>query len=546
MENCPYCGKPFKRLKSHLPHCKMAGDVKTNSVVNVQSPVLTADSRTVTAHSTGKWKKQNKDLPLIKNTSKGGKKRITSDSPSVGTEGRLQLLQEVHTAGSEREEGKGKPMKGEYQKRQTDETKQTMTQEKTKSLTETIKGVQEMKHVKDRANSHKKKGQVISSQTNVLPKSTLTLNKGKFPVKGLLVQNPTQHAVKSREVRLKSPNQESKAEPLDVSISVLQSLTWNQNHKDKMTDGQQRQTARTSMDECTELEYGGEPHVSASHHEIKGSNLKPWEQWEDCKKENNPTESSCRNEGQAEGLGDAVCKNSRGKKQGAVEEDKHPPSHPNCITVSAKPLPDFTSTQPSLLTSEKEEKEGVDTIHAKVMQTPRSEEDSSWSVLRNLELKVPEEHPVKQSSSLTLNDKQTCAVLPSGGNTIHSRSLGLQYFPEFYDSYLRLRVSSERPLCQNKIVSGRWQATLSEVSLSEGRVLDVKLRELLSWPASRGISATKFPAAVYKAWDRRCNKFLNTRKVGAGGITVLVAGCCVLSFACYYELIKLDRWRKDP
>ncbi|PNI32591.1 C17orf80 isoform 9, partial [Pan troglodytes] len=25
MEVCPYCKKPFKRLKSHLPYCKMIG-----------------------------------------------------------------------------------------------------------------------------------------------------------------------------------------------------------------------------------------------------------------------------------------------------------------------------------------------------------------------------------------------------------------------------------------------------------------------------------------------------------------------------------------
>ncbi len=27
-EECPYCGKPFKRLKTHLPHCKMAPDAQ--------------------------------------------------------------------------------------------------------------------------------------------------------------------------------------------------------------------------------------------------------------------------------------------------------------------------------------------------------------------------------------------------------------------------------------------------------------------------------------------------------------------------------------
>lgn len=29
VQTCPYCGKPFKRLKSHLPHCKLAGEASS-------------------------------------------------------------------------------------------------------------------------------------------------------------------------------------------------------------------------------------------------------------------------------------------------------------------------------------------------------------------------------------------------------------------------------------------------------------------------------------------------------------------------------------
>uniref|UniRef100_A0A670HLU9 ATP synthase membrane subunit f n=1 Tax=Podarcis muralis TaxID=64176 RepID=A0A670HLU9_PODMU len=33
VETCPFCKKPFKRLKSHLPHCKMAGDADSRNVL---------------------------------------------------------------------------------------------------------------------------------------------------------------------------------------------------------------------------------------------------------------------------------------------------------------------------------------------------------------------------------------------------------------------------------------------------------------------------------------------------------------------------------
>uniref|UniRef100_A0A8C2C0B5 Si:dkey-21c1.4 n=1 Tax=Cyprinus carpio TaxID=7962 RepID=A0A8C2C0B5_CYPCA len=36
VEECPYCGKPFKRLKTHLPHCKMAPVVQPKK--SIQAP----------------------------------------------------------------------------------------------------------------------------------------------------------------------------------------------------------------------------------------------------------------------------------------------------------------------------------------------------------------------------------------------------------------------------------------------------------------------------------------------------------------------------
>lgn len=36
IEQCPYCGKPFKRLKTHIPHCKMAPAAQSQK--NIQAP----------------------------------------------------------------------------------------------------------------------------------------------------------------------------------------------------------------------------------------------------------------------------------------------------------------------------------------------------------------------------------------------------------------------------------------------------------------------------------------------------------------------------
>ncbi|MCI4384375.1 hypothetical protein PGIGA_G00038030 [Pangasianodon gigas] len=41
LETCPFCGKPFKRLKSHLPHCKMSPGSKTAKITNKPKEIPT-------------------------------------------------------------------------------------------------------------------------------------------------------------------------------------------------------------------------------------------------------------------------------------------------------------------------------------------------------------------------------------------------------------------------------------------------------------------------------------------------------------------------
>ncbi|KAL7856882.1 hypothetical protein SRHO_G00157810 [Serrasalmus rhombeus] len=55
LEPCPYCGKPFKRLKSHLPHCKMSPGSKTTK--NNKAP---AESLTTSPKDTPPKEKKSK------------------------------------------------------------------------------------------------------------------------------------------------------------------------------------------------------------------------------------------------------------------------------------------------------------------------------------------------------------------------------------------------------------------------------------------------------------------------------------------------------
>ncbi|KAM5216411.1 mitochondrial nucleoid-associated protein 1 isoform 3-T9 [Hipposideros larvatus] len=84
MEVCPYCKKPFKRLKSHLPHCKMIG------------PTIPADqnvcqSKQATLSPPKKMKSPIKDLNKAKERELGTKSekrntKLIRDKPKQTTE----------------------------------------------------------------------------------------------------------------------------------------------------------------------------------------------------------------------------------------------------------------------------------------------------------------------------------------------------------------------------------------------------------------------------------------------------------------------------
>ncbi|XP_066522111.1 uncharacterized protein si:dkey-21c1.4 [Hoplias malabaricus] len=68
LEQCPFCGKPFKRLKSHLPHCKMSPGSKATKNNNVLKQLVSTSKDTSQKDKKNKVnvcdKKLNKPLSL--------------------------------------------------------------------------------------------------------------------------------------------------------------------------------------------------------------------------------------------------------------------------------------------------------------------------------------------------------------------------------------------------------------------------------------------------------------------------------------------------
>ncbi|XP_076154047.1 uncharacterized protein LOC143137656 isoform X2 [Alosa pseudoharengus] len=83
------------------------------------------------------------------------------------------------------------------------------------------------------------------------------------------------------------------------------------------------------------------------------------------------------------------------------------------------------------------------------------------------------------------------------------------------------------------------------VPLAERRFGDVTLNELLPWLADRTPqSPTKGLAILKNGWQWYYRRYIDVRKGGIGGVGMLIAGYCVLSYVWSYPHLKHERWRK--
>lgn len=85
----------------------------------------------------------------------------------------------------------------------------------------------------------------------------------------------------------------------------------------------------------------------------------------------------------------------------------------------------------------------------------------------------------------------------------------------------------------------------SEGALTQRSLGQVKLRELPVWLACKTPSHPRDVVdMVQRGWHWYYRKYIDVKKGGVGGLGMLFAGYCVLSYIWSYHHIKLDRWRK--
>ncbi|XP_073345207.1 uncharacterized protein [Pagrus major] len=81
--------------------------------------------------------------------------------------------------------------------------------------------------------------------------------------------------------------------------------------------------------------------------------------------------------------------------------------------------------------------------------------------------------------------------------------------------------------------------------LTQRSLGQVRLRELPEWLACKTPSHPRdVVEMVQRGWQWYYRRYINVKKGGVGGLGMLLAGYCVLSYTWSYPHIKHDRWRK--
>ncbi|KAM9258165.1 mitochondrial nucleoid-associated protein 1 [Cariama cristata] len=149
---------------------------------------------------------------------------------------------------------------------------------------------------------------------------------------------------------------------------------------------------------------------------------------------------------------------------------------------------------------------------------------------------------------LHTSKSQPICLSQASGRSTHAGAMGLEWFPELYPNYDGLNIFPGKPFQEDVgIITKTPRGNFSEGQqgpLSERRLMDVRLGELPVWLATRDLSPQGLLGGVQKAWSSYYDKYINVKRGGPAGISMLLAGYCLLSYGWNYQHIKCHRWRK--
>ncbi|RVE59845.1 hypothetical protein OJAV_G00192460 [Oryzias javanicus] len=483
-EVCPFCGKAFKRLKSHLPHCKASKRLKTPPANQDATENQASDSPPASA--------------LSRSTPKG---RMPTQMPSVATHLQSERIKEVSSSesadvfsiSSRGSSGSAPPQ----MKKQADHIKSsappqsfTASKPKKKSLRELIEAAKVEHFTKgsiEEAKSPSKKSSVSAKTKSI---------KAEDSMKGVSV------ALESTERKPKSVSKKKKSAPhkADILSSFMKENRMESKARDKFW-----------MDGDGEMEDVSEMLLKPRNgHQVKVTllDMKAALGRGDSRRE---PSKILRNTDAAD--------NQRSDKR--LDSDLNmAPLHPK----NQEDVESLTRIKPlNLVLTESKQTAVIPLKEApQQLQTFLATQQAPPSLL-----------------TASLNEAQRFHHLPDLLSILHPISSPLLYPPAARSlcgrvEELQLKVWKQ-DAAEKQAKGAVTQRTLGQV----------RLRELPEWLASRTPTHPRdVIEMVQKGWQWYHSKYIDVKKGGVAGVGMLLVGYCVLSYIWSYPHIKLSRWRK--
>ncbi|XP_015999089.2 uncharacterized protein C17orf80 homolog isoform X1 [Rousettus aegyptiacus] len=573
MEVCPYCKKPFKRLKSHLPYCKMIGPT-------IPTDQNVCHSKQTTLPRAKRMKSSIKDLVKAKerelgtksekrNTkSKEGKAEQTTETfplPAVGlerasnTKANKDIKNQIHISLKmlENPEPEITPQgdtKAQFYASENTAPKKRLATDLPKSgksrsnLSETKASLpigpmeplsnQDRKYPSALANdmqttsANLKLDKIDPSRQKLLVKlldapigdyhsSPINLIYGDKRVRPSCSSDETDSKGKDRLLEISadvrdSENQEEnrKSQILDFKVSPLDKIQVKENQGEGLNLGVEA--------------YGSEGHTGKSA-SVTGIG-----------------ECSSMRSGSTKNFSADVPATEKKSQDEGLSLNLFSPRETGCnefLSASQSRNQSLASLAIKFLQEEKAEAHNhnrvprVRTLMESEEQAFLEPESGRWpqAVLSACQqpLHSAQHHTSKSpcASQMDVADRKT---LPS--------SLGLEWFPELYPGYLGLGLFPGKPQHWNPVVQKPQPISPHGERLSQERSAPA-LRSL--GPPARlttsSVSLMRLLGAVQKGWIR-CSASV---KSGVGGISMLVTGYFVLCCSWSFKHLKLQRWHKE-
>ncbi|KAM9747565.1 mitochondrial nucleoid-associated protein 1 isoform 2-T2 [Dama dama] len=550
MELCPYCKKPFKRLKSHLPHCKMLGaTMPADQEIRPCEPATRPRGKKIEAPIRDPIKAKEKELGTNSKKRnpelKGNNSERTVKSSSALAVG---LEKASHNKADEDVKSQVKPslkmLKATKPKVpfQGETTAQFSASENTSSTKELAKALPQSGESGDNPSEVEAPlppVPVAPSRSNHDRKYSLTL-----------LNDVQATSADLRLDRVDASRQNLLVKLFDTPLGDGHSSPMNCSHKvqrgNKSSSGRERDSKAEDhlLGASTDREF--RTLAKNAESQIATFKLNPLGESQGRENQGKTLHLGAETYGSQGGVEKSISMTGR-QDWASLSHDSVTEKKPRDRGPSLHLLPLTGTTCPEHLPLAQSCNQSPTSLAIKFLQEEKAEADSQnrvpavkalmegeeWaSLTTKLGSQPPASRPRGLQSARSAQHHASRSPLP--GQSLSS-ALGLEWFPELYSGYLGLGVLPERPQRWSSLA----QKPLLVISPQGERLSQVPWLErsstaVRSLDAPAGSSLRRLLGAVHSGWIR-CR---TTVRSGVGGLTLLFAGCFVLGCSWSFKHLR--------